>query len=162
MNAAKQVRRKLDREHKQQHLPTLNADVTTASPFVIAVVGPPKVCSSFLISIIFLPHTINNYLSRSLLYLLTIATMSSPSLSYGKQVGKSTLIKSLVRHYTRHNLTEIKGPVTVVSGTLLYHTIFSVLLVSILCWNDLPSSILSPTYIYRVSYGHRLAFNNHT
>ena len=32
------------------------------------------------------------------------------------QVGKTTLIKSLVKHYTRHNLTTVKGPVTVVSG----------------------------------------------
>jgi hypothetical protein len=32
------------------------------------------------------------------------------------QVGKSTLIKSLVKHYTRHNLSSVKGPITVVSG----------------------------------------------
>ncbi len=32
------------------------------------------------------------------------------------QVGKTTLIKSLVKHYTRHNLTAVKGPITVVSG----------------------------------------------
>jgi ribosome biogenesis protein BMS1 len=31
-------------------------------------------------------------------------------------VGKSTLIKSLVKHYTRHNLSSVKGPITVVSG----------------------------------------------
>lgn len=31
-------------------------------------------------------------------------------------MGKTTLIKSLVKHYTRHNLTSVKGPVTVVSG----------------------------------------------
>ncbi|CDH50760.1 gtp binding protein [Lichtheimia corymbifera JMRC:FSU:9682] len=30
--------------------------------------------------------------------------------------GKSTLIKSLVKRYTKHNLAEIKGPITVVSG----------------------------------------------
>ncbi|CAO3668113.1 unnamed protein product [Rhizopus stolonifer] len=30
--------------------------------------------------------------------------------------GKSTLIQSLVKRYTKHNLNEIKGPVTVVSG----------------------------------------------
>ncbi|KAJ2419597.1 Glycoside hydrolase 2 (Mannanase, beta-galactosidase), partial [Coemansia sp. RSA 2522] len=32
------------------------------------------------------------------------------------QSGKSTLIKSLVRRYTKHTLSEIRGPVTVVSG----------------------------------------------
>jgi ribosome biogenesis protein BMS1 len=31
-------------------------------------------------------------------------------------VGKTTLIKSLVKHYTRHNLASVKGPITVVSG----------------------------------------------
>jgi len=31
-------------------------------------------------------------------------------------VGKSTLIRGLVRHYTRHSLGEVRGPITVVSG----------------------------------------------
>ncbi|KZT51500.1 DUF663-domain-containing protein [Calocera cornea HHB12733] len=31
-------------------------------------------------------------------------------------VGKSTLIKSLVRRYTKHTLTDIRGPITVVTG----------------------------------------------
>lgn len=32
------------------------------------------------------------------------------------QVGKSVLIRSLVKYYTRHGLNTVKGPVTVVSG----------------------------------------------
>jgi ribosome biogenesis protein BMS1 len=32
------------------------------------------------------------------------------------QVGKSTLIRSLVKRYTKHNIQEIKGPITVVAG----------------------------------------------
>ncbi|PIA42098.1 hypothetical protein AQUCO_02100155v1 [Aquilegia coerulea] len=32
------------------------------------------------------------------------------------QVGKSLLIKSLVKHYTRHSLPEVRGPITIVSG----------------------------------------------
>lgn len=32
------------------------------------------------------------------------------------QVGKTLLIQSLVKHYTKHNLTEVRGPITVVSG----------------------------------------------
>ncbi|RIA82679.1 hypothetical protein C1645_699962 [Glomus cerebriforme] len=32
------------------------------------------------------------------------------------QTGKTTLIKSLVKRYTKHNITEVKGPITVVSG----------------------------------------------
>ncbi|KAH6835805.1 P-loop containing nucleoside triphosphate hydrolases superfamily protein [Perilla frutescens var. hirtella] len=32
------------------------------------------------------------------------------------QVGKSLLIKCLVKHYTKHNLPEVRGPITIVSG----------------------------------------------
>jgi len=31
-------------------------------------------------------------------------------------VGKTTLLRSLVRKFTKHTLADIKGPVTVVSG----------------------------------------------
>ncbi|CAI8616694.1 unnamed protein product [Vicia faba] len=31
-------------------------------------------------------------------------------------VGKSLLIKSLIKHYTKHNLPEVRGPITIVSG----------------------------------------------
>ncbi|KAK9824496.1 hypothetical protein WJX72_010821 [[Myrmecia] bisecta] len=32
------------------------------------------------------------------------------------QVGKTTLIKGLIKHYTSQNISEVKGPITVVSG----------------------------------------------
>ncbi|KAJ8439766.1 hypothetical protein Cgig2_009590 [Carnegiea gigantea] len=32
------------------------------------------------------------------------------------KVGKSLLIKCLVKHYTKHNLPDVRGPITVVSG----------------------------------------------
>lgn len=32
------------------------------------------------------------------------------------QVGKSLLIKSLVKHYTKHNIPDVRGPLTIVSG----------------------------------------------
>ncbi|VDK70447.1 unnamed protein product [Onchocerca ochengi] len=32
------------------------------------------------------------------------------------KVGKSTLLRCLVKHYVRHTLTEIRGPVTIVTG----------------------------------------------
>ncbi|KAG9138788.1 hypothetical protein Leryth_007419 [Lithospermum erythrorhizon] len=32
------------------------------------------------------------------------------------QVGKSLVIKSLVQHYTKHNLPDVQGPITIVSG----------------------------------------------
>lgn len=34
----------------------------------------------------------------------------------GPQVGKTTLIQSLVKHYTKQNLPDTRGPITVVSG----------------------------------------------
>lgn len=34
----------------------------------------------------------------------------------GWQVGKSLVIKSLIKHYTKHNLPEVRGPITIVSG----------------------------------------------
>ena len=43
-------------------------------------------------------------------------TFDSPLLAV-YQVGKSTLLKSLVKRFTKHNLGEVRGPVTVVSGT---------------------------------------------
>ncbi|KAK7312391.1 hypothetical protein VNO77_36204 [Canavalia gladiata] len=32
------------------------------------------------------------------------------------EVGKSLLIKCLVKHYTKHNLPDVRGPITIVSG----------------------------------------------
>ena len=49
-------------------------------------------------------------------------------------VGKSTLIKSLVRRYTKQTLTDIRGPVTIVSGKLRRLTFIE-------CNNDLNSMI---------------------
>ncbi|KAJ3398596.1 Glycoside hydrolase 2 (Mannanase, beta-galactosidase), partial [Chytridiales sp. JEL 0842] len=48
--------------------------------------------------------------------------------------GKTTLIRSLVKRYTKHNLTEINGPVTVVSGKKQRLTFIE-------CNNDLNSMI---------------------
>lgn len=51
-----------------------------------------------------------------------------------KGTGKTTLIKSLVRRFTKHTLTEINGPVTVVSGKRRRLTFFE-------CGTDLNSMI---------------------
>lgn len=48
--------------------------------------------------------------------------------------GKSTVIRSLVKRYTRHNMVEINGPVTVVSGKDRRITFFE-------CPNDLNAMI---------------------
>lgn len=49
-------------------------------------------------------------------------------------VGKTTLVKSLVKRYTKQTLSEIKGPVTVVSGKKRRITFIE-------CNNDLNSMI---------------------
>jgi len=49
-------------------------------------------------------------------------------------VGKSTLVKSLVRRYTKQTLNDIRGPVTVVSGKRRRLTLIE-------CNNDLSSMI---------------------
>ncbi|KAG8835148.1 Glycoside hydrolase 2 (Mannanase, beta-galactosidase) [Serendipita sp. 399] len=49
-------------------------------------------------------------------------------------VGKSTLVKSLVRRYTKHTLSEVKGPITLVAGKKKRLTIIE-------CNNDLNSMI---------------------
>jgi len=49
-------------------------------------------------------------------------------------VGKSTLLRSLVRRYTKHNLQEPNGPITVVSGKTRRITFVE-------CGNDLNSMI---------------------
>lgn len=54
-------------------MPLVDRSPVQAPPFVVAVVGPPK-------------------------------------------VGKTTLLTNLIRNYTRQNLTEVKGPVTIVTG----------------------------------------------
>lgn len=66
--------RNLDLEQKKLHAPLVDrSDPNSLPPYVVAIVGPPK-------------------------------------------VGKSTLLASLVKHYTKFNATDISGPITVVSG----------------------------------------------
>ncbi|KNC86865.1 hypothetical protein SARC_01011 [Sphaeroforma arctica JP610] len=74
VNAHKNLRRRNDLETKKHHIVMADRNVDEPPPYVVAVVGPPK-------------------------------------------VGKTTLIKSLVKRYTRQNINgEIKGPVTLISG----------------------------------------------
>ena len=73
VRAARSARRTLDVQTKKHHLPVVDRTPLEPPPVVVAVVGPPR-------------------------------------------VGKSTLISSLVKNYSRQTLTDVKGPVTVVSG----------------------------------------------
>ena len=73
LRASRQFRRKQDVETKRHHDPKVDRTPLEPPPYIIAVVGPPK-------------------------------------------VGKTTLINSLLKNFTRQQLSEINGPVTIVSG----------------------------------------------
>ena len=76
VRAARSLRRTLDTETKRHKVPIAEQNFNPSldiPPYIVAVVGPPK-------------------------------------------VGKSTLIRSLVKNYTRQNLRNVVGPITVVSG----------------------------------------------
>lgn len=50
------------------------------------------------------------------------------------KVGKTTVLRNLVKHYVRQGLAEVKGPVTIVSGKKRRLTFFE-------CQNDINSMI---------------------
>lgn len=63
-------------------------------------------------------------------------------------VGKSTLIKSILKNFTRQNLTTIKGPMTIVSG--VYNFCLKVFRESVslhLRYHDMELSTVSSTQI---------------
>eukprot|EP01134_Creolimax_fragrantissima_P000003 CFRG0003T1 len=92
VNAHKNLRRKNDLATKKHHIPMADRNPDEPPPYVVAVVGPPK-------------------------------------------VGKTTLIKSLVKRYTRQNVNgEIKGPITLISGKKRRLTFME-------CANDINSMI---------------------
>ncbi|RMX48626.1 hypothetical protein pdam_00008008 [Pocillopora damicornis] len=71
VRAARQFRRKQDVETKRHHEPVVDRTPLEPPPYIIAVVGPPR-------------------------------------------VGKSTLINSLLKNFTRQQLSDVKGPITIV------------------------------------------------
>jgi len=73
VRAERKFRRAQDMETKKERVPLVDRSPVDPPPFVIAIVGPPK-------------------------------------------VGKTTLFMNLVKNYTRQSLSDIKGPVTIVSG----------------------------------------------
>ena len=68
--------RTADIAQKKSHVPEVDRTPIEPPPYVIAIVGPPK-------------------------------------------VGKSLLLKCLIKHYCRQTLSDIKGPVTVIAGTTI-------------------------------------------
>lgn len=91
VRAERRFRRTQDIDTKKQRIPKVDRTPVEAPPFIIAIVGPPK-------------------------------------------VGKSTVFRNLIKNFTRQTLSEIKGPVTIVSGKKRRLTIME-------CNNDLNSMI---------------------
>jgi ribosome biogenesis protein BMS1 len=73
VKAERRVRRKEDIVAKRTHVPTVDRAPLEPPPIVVAIVGPPK-------------------------------------------VGKTTLMSCLIKNFTRQTMTDIRGPVTLVSG----------------------------------------------
>ncbi|OTF72571.1 ribosome biogenesis protein BMS1-like protein, partial [Euroglyphus maynei] len=87
VKAEKQFRRKQDIIAKREKLPQIDRTPLEPPPFVVSVVGPPK-------------------------------------------VGKTTLIRGLIRNYTRQNISQITGPITIVCNKNLRITLIE-------CNNDI-------------------------
>ncbi|XP_022690941.1 ribosome biogenesis protein BMS1 homolog isoform X2 [Varroa jacobsoni] len=91
VKAEKMFRRRKDLQEKRHHIPLVDRTPIEPPPYVVAIVGPPK-------------------------------------------VGKSTLLKCLIKNYTRQIINNINGPVTVVSGKKRRLTLME-------CNNDINSMI---------------------
>ncbi|KAB0805247.1 hypothetical protein PPYR_02217 [Photinus pyralis] len=91
IKAQRKFRHKQDFETKKQHIPHVDHTPLEPPPLLVAVVGPPK-------------------------------------------VGKSTLISSLIKLFTRTTLTDVKGPVTIVMGKKRRVTLIE-------CNNDISSMV---------------------
>ncbi|KAF5291301.1 hypothetical protein FQA39_LY03452 [Lamprigera yunnana] len=91
VKAERKFRHRLDFETKKQHIPHVDHTPLEPPPLLVAIVGPPK-------------------------------------------VGKSTLISSLIKLFTKTTLTDVKGPVTIVMGKKRRVTLIE-------CNNDINSMI---------------------
>ncbi|KAF5274100.1 hypothetical protein FQR65_LT04498 [Abscondita terminalis] len=91
VKAQRRFRHKQDFVTKKQHIPHVDHTPLEPPPLLVAVVGPPK-------------------------------------------VGKSTLISSLIKLFTKTTLTDVKGPVTIVMGKKRRITLIE-------CNNDINSMI---------------------
>eukprot|EP00122_Pirum_gemmata_P005249 Pgem_evm1s4777 len=91
VRAGKDARRALDLQTKKHHVPVADRSSADPPPFVVCVVGPPK-------------------------------------------VGKTTLIKSLIKHYTKQKVSDPVGPITIVTGKKKRLTLME-------CNNDLNSML---------------------
>ncbi len=138
--------RTAEKEQRRLHVPLVDRTSGEPAPFIIVVQGPPQVLFVFANSwspwahLIFMAcrlidwspcylvpatedsmkcrwnlemHLVNCKIGLDPLCLLMLVTVNE-----WMQVGKTLLIQSLVKHYTKHNLSDVRGPITVVAGIL--------------------------------------------
>jgi hypothetical protein len=84
-NASKQIRRNSEKEQKRLHVPLVDRSSAAEEPppIIVAVTGPPGV----------------RHLQAGVAFAVGLDTLL--------QVGKTTVIRSLIKHYTKHNLSEV-------------------------------------------------------
>ncbi len=124
-----QQSRKAELQEKKLHVPLVDRSYAAAEPppIVVAVVvqhpRPIPSCPTAPSSVCLLHN--QNLLGCDEKFAVHDKTVSSGQGPPG--VGKTTLIRSLVRHYTRHVLSEVRGPVTIVSGKVRCQQVVQVL-----------------------------------
>lgn len=138
--------RTAEKEQRRLHVPLVDRTSGEPAPFIIVVQGPPQVLFVFANTwslwahLIFMAcrlidwspcylipatedsmkcrwnlemHFVNCKIGLDPLCFLMLVTVNE-----WMQVGKTLLIQSLVKHYTKHNLSDVRGPITVVAGIL--------------------------------------------
>nr|GEY25879.1 hypothetical protein [Tanacetum cinerariifolium] len=84
------------KEQRRLHIPTIDRNIGKPAPYVIVVHGASSEGGGIL------PNEIE--------------ILIHCTIEVEHKVGKSLLIKSLVNHYTKHNIPDVRGPITIISG----------------------------------------------
>ena len=136
--ARKQVQRNLDRSHQKEYVPLVNrAEEESSPPVMVVVMGPSGSGKSTLIRV---PRFSSAVLRG---FYLSISEPPSPHLcDFFTPACSLANAQSLVKKYTRHSLTEINGPITVVTSKKRRLTFFE-------CPNELNAMIVSAAFYVR-------------
>ena len=104
--ALRSKQRVLDREHHRHHVPQVDRAAQSPPPFLVAVVGATLLRAH--------AATTSEVMNRRLRF-------AGPA-----GVGKSSVVRSLVKHYTKQTLSDVRGPITIVTSKTRRITILEV------------------------------------